>query len=320
VKPRFWLPGTLLALAMVRPAAAQAPAQSFELSWEVPSECPEEGVFRSQVLRLAGHDAEQASELRAKVNIERSPEVSYRLTLQTESQGQSGTRTLEGNSCGAVVDAAALTLALILNPEAGAEESSVQPAEPEVDATPPARESEPKPPAPGPRVRLVSGAGMGVLTGELPVVGPDLSVGAGLGIGAGWGWLWGSATSKQHASVAGHPEAGGSLRMFSGTALGCWDLVSTALVLAPCGGVAFNRLEGTGEGVSDPEDAAIHWTSGALGAAVQLELTQWVGLRLSALGLVPFSRPALFLEGLGEVHRPDPFAFRAQLALLVDFL
>ncbi len=302
-------------------AAADEPQARFELSWQAPDGCPEETAFRNQVLRLAGNDTQPESALQAKVNIERSAADSFKLTLQTESEGRSGTRVLEGNSCGAVVDAAALTLALILNPEAVAlGANAAPPSDPRVDVPPPPKKSEPFRPSQGPRVRFVAGPELGMQAGTMPSFGPSFALSFGLGVGDGWAWLSGNFAPPQHPTVEGYPDAGGSLFSISGTALGCWDVASEALVVAPCAGAELSWVRGEGEGVSDPQAAAVYWPSAAFGGAVQFELTRRLALRFSALGLVPFRRPALFLEGIGEVHRPAPIAGRVLLGPVVDFL
>jgi hypothetical protein len=307
---------------MVQKAVADEPQAQFELSWQAPEECPEETAFRNQVLRLAGHDTQPESALQAKVSIERSAADSFKLTLQTESEGRSGTRVLQGSSCGAVVDAAALTLALILNPEAVAEGANAPPPpdDARVDAPPPPKKSEPFRPSQRARLRFVGGPELGLQAGTMPSFGPSFGLSFGLGVGDGWAWLTGNFAPPQHPTVEGHPDAGGSLFMISGTALGCWDVASNALVLAPCAGAELSWVRGEGEGVSDPQAAGVYWPSAAFGGALQFELTRRFALRFSALGLVPFKRPALFLEGIGEVHRPAPIAGRASLGAMVDFL
>jgi len=322
VKPRAWFLNAVLAAPWLVPAAAaQESAPRFELGWRAPAECPEEAAFRALVLRLAGDGARPETELVAKVDIERNEAERFKLTLQTQSDGQSGTRVLEASSCSAVVDAAALTLALILNPEAVVEARAEPASEPRVaPPPPPAPKREPVAPSPGPRVRFVGGAGLGVVVGEMPSVGPDVALGLGLGVGDAWAWLWASYSPEQHASVEDRPDAGGSLWLASALTLGCWDVENSSLVVAPCIGLELSRLQGTGEGITDPQDAAIHWTSPAFGLTVQGDLARRLALRLSALGFVPLERPRLFLEEIGDVHRPAPIAGRVRLSLLVDFL
>ncbi|MBN1605551.1 MAG: hypothetical protein JW940_02905 [Polyangiaceae bacterium] len=285
----------------------------FDLVLEAPSECPDARALRDQVARLASVDAGTSGRLVARVTIETIGHGRWSLTMQTEQNGRQGERALDGPSCRAVTDAAALTLALMLNPEAH------QPSE---AATPPTGrpatiQRRPPPrllPRPASKHLVVGGtAQVGLHVGALPRPGPDISLGIAAGVGRASLWLLGSYAPEQEKLV--QPDRGGQLWMLAGAALGCWQPVRGTPSVGPCLGASFNWIRGQGI-VRHPRSGTVYWVSPTAGILADLPLGSWMAVRAVALGQLPLARPMAYLERIGSVHRPA----RAEARMLAGVL
>jgi hypothetical protein len=251
----------------------------------------------------------------AHVTIQFVGQARWSLTMQTEQNGLEGERTLEGPSCRAVADAAALTLALMLNPEArepsGADVPSSGPRRPARGRRPIRR----PPPRPVTAHIVVAGtAHLGLHVGALPAPGPELSLGLAGGVGRGSVWLIGSYAPPQEKLVG--QDRGGRLWMLATAAVGCWQLTLGAPSIGPCVGAAFNRIHGRGIHIDYPRSGNVYWVSPTAGALADVPLGSWVAIRAAALGQLPLARPATYIEGIGPVHRPP----RAEARLLGGLL
>jgi hypothetical protein len=267
--------------------------------------------LRDTAIRLASADAESIGRLSAEVSIGVARDGRWSLTMRTEQSGIRGERTIEGSSCRAVTDAAALTLALMLNPE----------TQPPASAAPAAEHTE-RPPTMAPRraargLALAGAADVGLQVGALPHPGPEFSLGAMLGVGRSSFWLLGSFAPRQTEFVAGDRTRGGRLWMATATALGCWSVTRSEPTFGPCLGAAFNLIEGHGLGVSDARHGAVYWVSPTAGLSVDLPVTSWVAVHAAALGQLPLSRPRTYLEEVGEVSRPGRVEARVLAGVLV---
>src|SRR5690606_27174478 len=128
--------------------------------------------------------------LTAEITVERAGSR-FSLRLRTELAGVTGERNFDGNTCQAVSDAAALTLALMLNPDV---ETSADPpaaeSEPAPRAAPAVSEpAEPKPKPPpararsgGPSLEGAAAVHAGEQIGILPAPGPELGAALGLSL------------------------------------------------------------------------------------------------------------------------------------------
>jgi hypothetical protein len=50
--------------------------------------------------------------------------------------------------------------------------------------------------------------------------------------------------------------------------------------------------------------------SGVLGLTAKLRMNHMFALRIGGVALVPLARPTVYLEDVGNVHRPAPFGAR----------
>jgi hypothetical protein len=279
-----------------------------DLDWSAPADCPDRNAVFAEVLKLAGVKAASAHHLKARATIRPAGETGWILSLVTELEGVSGERTLSGVSCGSLSDAAALMLALILNPEVA------------IKTPPPAIAQEPTPSAATiasaehdhqwPRPTWLLGAHAGVQVGVLEDLSPSIALTFGIGLGQFAMRLVPSLTPPQKIYAEG--GLGGRLWAGAVAVLGCWATPMVWPVLTPCLGFEATWLQGRGLSVVHPHDANVYWVSGELALFAGLPLGHGLMLEMGGIGLLPLTRPRVDLEN-GEilVSRPAVFGFKA---------
>ncbi|MCB9596700.1 MAG: hypothetical protein H6719_28505 [Sandaracinaceae bacterium] len=126
----------LLALLLApRPAHAQ-----LTVTWTAPAGCPTSESVQAEVIRLLGGALPEELALEAD-GVTTELEGRWTLRLRTSTDGNEGVRVVEGDACAPLGDAAALILALMIDPAAVAEHAPLGPIEPPAD--PPAPEPPP---------------------------------------------------------------------------------------------------------------------------------------------------------------------------------
>lgn len=122
--------------------AAPAHAQ-LAIAWDAPDECPDAGVVRAEVLRLLGGELPEQLDLDAH-GVAHAAEGGWRLTLRTSMAGAEGERVIEGDACDDLGSAAALVLALMIDPSAVATlEPEPRTESPDLEPSPAAPANEP---------------------------------------------------------------------------------------------------------------------------------------------------------------------------------
>jgi len=279
-------------LAWARVAAAEAGKAPLDLTWVAPSGCSDAKAVQAEVLRLAGPrgvgplDAHGVLEQRG---------TTWHLVLTTTFEGASGERRLQASSCRALTEAAALTLALILNPET--EVPHEAPREP--PASPPAPETAPL------RVRALLTAYGGVHAGILGSPGLEVGLGAGISVERLALRLAGTFGPPRDEHVSGDSGPGGRLWFVAGSALGCFEL-GQRVVVGPCTGVALTHVAGEGINVASPASGSTRWVSILFGLTAGVPVSRAITLGGGAHALIPTRRPTLYLDDLGAVQRPAP--------------
>jgi hypothetical protein len=317
-----WLTVTLVAIGEVPPEAAAGIATGelpLRLTWTAPAGCPDLATERAEIRRRVGEvdQAQAAKPISAQVEIRATSPGAFRLSLRTRVGESIGERELTGSDCHQLADAAALVLALLVNPNASPN-ASPNPEPP----TPPTL-SPPAPPvttsfAP----RTGSGCGIdGVLAGG---VLPGLAGGLGVRIFHQSGHLAAAARAggffAKEKPAAMLPGATASFyRLESTVQLCAATLADRRLGAALCLGGALVRLHGDSSGVSSPGQATSYWPEALLEALGHLRLTSATRLHIAAEARGLGSRPDFAILGLGSVYRPAAFSLRGALGLDVLF-
>jgi hypothetical protein len=291
--------------------AEQPDGLRFDLTWDAPAGCPDGDAVKTDVLRLAGSWASNPHRLKAKGGIRRHAESGFSLLLATELDGESGERTLTNTSCQSLGDAAALMLALILNPDL----SRTSPAVP--SQPPPSREAKgDKHPS---HLSWLLGAQGGLQAGVLQDLSSVFALSLGVASGRLSLRLLPSVTLPQEISAEGSPGIGGRVWAGGAALLGCWATAVGRGVLAPCLGFEVAMQKGNGRGVLQPRAETNYWSSAELAGMAGYRVSDSVTLQLSAVGLLPLHRPSLYLNDIGVVTRPAVVGFKASAGIEFAF-
>ena len=331
-----WSLTGLVVLGWTPPVAAQ-PTARMALNWNGPPGCPSTETVQARVDALLGGDASASSvaDVRASGQIERV-ESGFRLMLTMSVGKNPSSRVIEARTCDELAGAAAIAIALLarstLREAPDPSPSETSPAASPV-STPDRQENAPSKAtthgtrdaagskvadsvAPSSaRARLVLDAPIGLVGwGSLPSAG--LGVGAGLGIR--WKALRASVTAElwqpQTHLVSGF---GAHFTLQSGRTEACLIQAVYGLELAPCLGVALQRLAGSGVGseVLSAKSRSYLWVSGEAGLFASLPTPGFAHLRFfgEAVVLVSPLRPRFVIDQLGPVHQPALAAPRLDL-------
>ncbi len=294
-------------------AQNQAPAgppidSPVDLDWSAPGECPDANAVRSEVVRLTGATTRGSRHLKAHVSIRSTDGTGWILSLTTELDGVSGERTLSAVSCDSLTEAAALVLALILNPDLAVKAPPPvgdQPSTPRTATLASANDR-------GVRPRWLVGGYAGVQRGVLEDPSASLALSLGVALGRLSLRLMPSLTPPQEVFVTdSQPQVGGRLWLATVAALGCSAVALGPVALSPCVGLDVTRLQGHGLGVLQPREKTVYWTSAELAVFAGLPVEHGVRLEVGGIGLLPFRRPSVYLDGIGSVSRPAAFGFKA---------
>ncbi len=303
------LQSSFLAQAGAAVDPSPPPPAAIDLDWNAPPGCPDGAAIRDEVLRLTGPMAQGSRHLKASASISPAAGKGWTLSLATDLDGMTGERTLSGASCASLSDAAALMLALILNPDlvvAQAPEPTPPPVEP---VPPPAR----------PRPRWHVGAHGGIQHGAIENMSSMFALSFGIAFGRLSLRLMPGLTLPQDVFVDSDAKIGG--RMWSGSAgaLACFSQAVGFLQVSPCVGLAVTRLAARGLGVLQPRDGAVFWSSGEAGLLLGLPVGYGVHVELAAIGVAPLHRPTVYLDDIGPVSRPANFGVKTLGGLTWNF-
>ena len=272
--------------------------------------------MKEDVRRLAGAAVAPPEAILARAVVRRDADGAWQLVLTTRVGSFEGERQLAATDCGELERAAALVIALMINPEAGA--IALPPRAPlSVHAPPTVERAEPVDLPP--RRRWALGVDLTLGAGMLPGLGPGL----GLRARAGQRWaveamatLWAS----RQAESAAEPSAGGSFTAVDVGAAGCFNARSQRR-LAPslCAGAELNRATANGFGVTDPGQAIGYWLTGFVEGTARWFVTARGSVRLSLMALAAAGRPQFSLAGVGTVFQPSILATRGAVGWELDF-
>jgi hypothetical protein len=303
------------ALAQSESSAASSTESSLTLDWTAPPECPDGNAVRSDAIRLAGAATAGSRHLKARASILPATGTGWNLSLATDLDGVTGERSLSGVSCASLAEAAALMLALIMNPDLA------------LAARPGAASPEASPQAGtiastndrGLRPRGGVGAHAGIQTGVIENLTSSFALSFDISLGRFSLRLMPGLSLPQSVFVDPEQKLGGRLWLGTASGLGCWPAPVGWLALSPCLGLEVTRLQGHGLGVLQPRDATAYWSSAELAFFVGLPVGHGVQFELGGIGLLALHRPTVYLEGIGPVSRPAVFGFGASGGLAWRF-
>jgi hypothetical protein len=329
----------LLPLAVAQQSATGQPTASVPLTlqWSGASSCGNADEVEARVTRLLGPQPSGKDRLAVVGEVLPEPSGELRLRLRLGSTTEERERVVVAARCEELLDAAALVIALAIEPHLAvptltvpSEESlSPQqcPAPPEparvIVMTPAApcaaALAVSPPPLPVPPQRKsppLSHQGLG-----LQVASPLGSL-PGLPLSAGFGWrylegAWRFGLSGQlgRSQARRGESAGATFEQRLGRVEGCW-LPGEDWTFGPCAALEAGQLEGSGFGVDNPAKRDSLWLSAAGGLMVGLRS----GTSLLAFGLsaeVALTNPSFVLNGHTLF---SPWAVGVRPAVTIDTL
>lgn len=329
-------------IAVLACLVAFSPAsEAVDLEWDAPAGCPDLASMRARIEaeRVDTDAAVEPVRLRARAIPPASDAEPWRLELEL---GDGGPRTIEGESCAAVADAAAVMVAISLDAGADLEAPAVPPApseepsapierdpaspvdtppEPREPSTPPPRiEGDRRPPTSrasrGRSLEIVIG-GVGAVHG-LGLPAPGGGVGGRLGVR--WGPLAIAATGmhfirRERAVIE---DVSAAFRLTVAAIEGCGVLARGSaparIELVGCGVAEAGRVWGRGIGASPSRTRRHPWV--ALGGGAGVVWIPWRGVGISLRGdvLAPLV-PRTFSIGTLSAGRVGPVDLRGLLAI-----
>jgi hypothetical protein len=280
----------------------------FELLWNVPSGCPNADWLRDNVerhLSVTGGNERQSVAVEGRIRENEDNDWALDLAI-TDARG-SGSRRLEAATCEELAEAAALIVAISIDPRLAEPEPPVDDAKPtEPEPEEPPQEASPAPwdnplepvpleretAEPGPELRLGLRALGGIDVNVLSSIGPTL----GLGFGVMWPrWrldLTGIYWTPTEAAAEDLDDVGGVFQLWAFGLRGARVLHAHAFEFPLAVGLELGAMHGRGQGEGLRSDqAAAFWGAALAGAGVAWEVTRLLALWLQFDGILAMSRP-----------------------------
>jgi len=305
-------------LGAVGNARAQSEAGPI-VELDAPATCPTSDAFRAHLLHYLG-GPEPARGVRIEIVITRTG-ASFELTWKMQSEAVRGERTLSGEDCAVLVETAALTAALAIDPNAvHLDEGDPGAFERHDDERPPKLESIPDrlTEVPDTRVEarrrprrllgLVLRAAIGGDAGGMP--GP-FAPWVGAAVGPRWGaWRLEFTYSywfEREAQVDENPDKGGNISLWATSFRTCRDLGQLSVLWSACLGIEGGKMAGHAFGVDLPEANSDIWLAGSGALAGSLKLANYLYLRTEMQAVVPAWRLRFVINPTTNptvVHQP----------------
>lgn len=324
-----------------RAAADETPAVVFR--WNAPASCPSSADVEARIRRRI-EAPRRSSRIDARLTEEGGEQVVVVAIDGVE-------RTLRAPSCAAAADAVAVIVALALDANARREvdagtsepaalQPDASPSDASVGAVPDSADASllaaPSPPdaaakddrlrdgdangraVPAPMDRYAALAlGAVVDTSTLPHVSPGIVIG---------GELRRSVFAGRLATTWLLPQTvrGTSGDLAYSAAIFAADLEATGCAVtsaigwadfAGCLGVGIGVMHGASDGVSAPGSGFGPRFQGHFGARVAIPIGARLALAVGAFGIADPARSPFRIEGIGDIYRPPPLAFRGNAGL-----
>lgn len=332
-------------LSLARPAAGQSAAperagdHAVALHWVAPESCPDSQTILERVERLVGQavSASPTAPFSIEARASRDDEAAWTLHMSFRGGEDPTSRTVTAANCDELADAAALFIALAIDPNlpvggrsipsaAADGREAVTPAPAAASAAPSApppraetRVAPRAPPERAPRrpLRVHLGALEALWFQRLPGVAPGLVLITGISrdrwrVSAEVGFF-----PKQHAD-APSGRTGGDIWLASTELNLAYALTHDRAQLAPYLGLELDWMHGVGTGHLRPDRGTTALIAFSSGARLEYSVSRRWALLTRAKGSVLFSRPS-FHTGDVEVFRPSWLGVEVGLGAAVSF-
>lgn len=318
-----------LGSAPVEPAATEPAATPLRLKWAAPEGCGSATEFRQRIDEYRLDAPIPAGGVDVRVDIT-GEDAGWTVALQVLLDQGVLERSFAASSCETGLDAAALMVAISLDPEAVADQLQPRPepeTEPEPEPEPkpePKLELEPVSPAPSappelpppddPRLGLVAQLGGLVGLGELPGVGGGVTASVGLWLPWSRVELTGTYGPPRRALISAglaQGQAGADVSMWAVGARACGEPRLRRVAFPLCVGGEGGQLLATGVNLEVSRRGQVPWGALTVSGGVSYLPTRVFGLFARAEGGVALTRQGFVIDDVGVVHRPAAGLFRA---------
>jgi hypothetical protein len=292
-----------------------------ELSWIAPDACPTLARARAEIRRRVGDiDKPLIQEpIAAQVEIHLTSSGAYQLSLHTKIGSTIGERMLAGPDCRELAEAAALVLALLINPKAVAdaepETKTEAPASPLARATGFAADTSA---SPAENLRFAIGLDAMLATRVLPGLAEGLAARVYLHHGRFAVVARADGFFAKDAQAASPPGASVSFYVLESAVQLCGS-AGHRLGATFCLGGAVLRLHGESRGVTVTGSRSAYWPEALAELSGHVNVTPRARLRLSVEGRGLGSRPDFAILGVGSVYHPAAASLRGALGVDVLF-
>lgn len=331
----------VIGVALCVPASARASEPGVDVEWSGEGACSSTR-FESELRRFL--DASTAG-VRVKVSVEPA-EDGWVLEAEFEGgEGLRGARRFESSTCETVSDAAALAVALAVDPtvleesepieepKAEARDAPVdeEPSVPEVDVAqaPPQAEAEPLQlreapevaPSPAPSRNLWGAFSLrgSIDAGALPAPGAGLSIGATLGVDELRIEVVGGYRFATSTRSTQDPAISAEFTAWTVSARGLWAPSVGPLEVPLGAGIEAGQVSGEGLGLPGLRREARAWVAPEAIAGVHWWFHPHVALLARAVLAVPLYRPSFSIEGLETLHEVGAVQIRGVLGVEARF-
>jgi hypothetical protein len=292
------------------PRADATAGDRLPIEWSVegPDGC-DANAFRASLKELLAETKEQVAE-DLSVGVRLSPSAKgWAIDLSLRDSAGDTQRRFEAERCATVIEAAALVVAMKIDP-------TVLGAEPAAKEPPPA-EDPPAPPDPPPDEPVEApskppqvGVGLQVVGGLAALSLPGVTGQLGFAVTArGRAWrsgLGGRYRLRTQATAPDRSDAGGGFQLAAAQAIGCGVLRVEPIEFPLCGVFEAGVILASGYGIRESRSSARPWVAVRAQPGLAYAPASWVAVSLALdLGLTPISE-VYFIEELGAVHRVGP--------------
>jgi hypothetical protein len=293
------------------PAEAENPVQ---LRWDSPQGCPDRDAVLRQIERFVPLEHRRAAApLHAEGHLV-AGRHGWSLDLVVRGEGSHMERTLHGDDCKVLASAAALVIAVMVEPATVLEE-----VEKSIAPEPPPREVEtPRSPATVRPGGFMAVRGL-VTWGGAPRTGGAVVIAGGVRFAR---WRIGVEALldvPRRAMLSDAEDAGARIGLAAAALRGCHTPGGERVEVPLCAGFEAGAMWATGFGLAQSETAIVPWGAFILGTGLSVAVHRHVALRIDVDGVVPVNRVRFVVEDREAVYRPAPLGARAGAAIEVRF-
>jgi hypothetical protein len=326
--------GVVLLLVPTRAAAEDFGSSALAIEWRAPSECPDEASLRGGVERLFGGSI-PGTELSVRAELA-AEAPGYALVLETTAEGHHGVKHLHDASCEELTRAAAVLIALAIDPNLALSEKDAaawartpdaplaeSPARSETQRTSPAEtgageasQSNASPSKTAGAAPVLAGDGSVAALGEVgtvPGFAPGVLVQMNARLGVGLLGMGGEYLAPQRTQVPGRPEIGALVGYVGGEAFGCVGAFAHRAAPAACAGVNVGSLSGESRGAPVQGHGSLLWVTPEVGGSFRYGLRGPVLLEGGVMLRFAVQDSEFTLDNVGRVYAPSAVAVRVHL-------